>query len=412
MPGLERLLWPYNIALAVLYFASGARARRTPVVAVSRRMDPVLSVRIPNQVTLKIENLTDAPLTVRLRDEAPEDVTPQGNEFEVRLKPSGETERSYALRPAFRGEYRLPGTFVRYAAPFGLAWVDVHLDNAETIDVYPNVKAVRDFELLKQKGFLRSIGARQTRLRGLGTEFESLRDYNEDDFRFIDWKSTARRGRLVVKNFEQERNQSVIVCLDVGRLMLAEVEGVRKLDHAVDAALMLLHAAESSGDQVGLFVFSDVVHNWVAPKRGRTQVAALLRALFAVQSEAVQANYNAAFAYLASRWKRRSLVVVFTDAENEDQAADLAAALGPIRRRHLLYIVRVADPRLKELLALPVEGSSALYRRAAATWYAADRRQADSRLRASNLQSLEAEPQDLAAALVNAYLTVKRKALI
>jgi uncharacterized protein (DUF58 family) len=159
-------------------------------------------------------------------------------------------------------------------------------------------------------------------------------------------------------------------------------------------------------------MFNDVVARWIAPKKGRAQVSAILDTVHGVHADPVQPNYQAAFAYLANRWKRRSLVVVFTDAENDDQAAELAAALGTLRRRHLVFVVRVADPRLREVLATPIEQPLDLYRRAAAHWYFRDRKKAETRLSTSGLQSIEAEPQDLSAALVSAYLRVKELNLI
>ena len=110
-------------------------------------------------------------------------------------------------------------------------------------------------------------------MRGLGTEFESLREYAEgDDFRKMDWKASARRGKLIVRQYEQERNQCVIICLDVGRAEPSEVNGVSKLDHALDACLMLMHAAAASGDFVGLLMDADHVKRYIPPRKGRNQV--------------------------------------------------------------------------------------------------------------------------------------------
>ena len=215
-----------------------------------------------------------------------------------------------------------------------------------------------------------------------------------------------------MKNYEVERNQGVIVCLDVGRQMLSEVAGRRKLDYALDSALMLMHAAEKMGDQIGLVMFSDTVSRYIAPRKGRAQLAAILDTVHGVHAEPVQSNYHAAFAYLASRWKRRSLVVVFTDAENEDQATELCSALSHLKKRHLLMVVRVADPRLRELQRVKIDDPLSLYRRASAQWYFRDRKKAEARIQIAGIQSIEAEPQDLSAKLVTAYLRVKELSLI
>lgn len=410
VPGLESLMLPYDLALAVLYFVTGKVAARWPAVRVVRTVDPALSVRMPNTVELTLESEAPVELDVRIRDEVPETCSAVGNEFVVRLSPRRPMTREYVLTPQTRGAAQFRGIFMRFDAPLGLAQVEHKTPAEQEARVYPNVKAVADFELLKQRGRLQSMGLRRSKIRGLGTEFESLREYNEDDLRFVDWKSSARRGRLVVKNFEQERNQSVIVCADLGRHMLGEINGATKLDHALDAALLLYHAAERSGDMVGLFAFDDAVRAYVAPRRGKAQTAAVLRAAHALQPVAIQPDYVKAFTYLSSRWKRRSLVVVFTDAESEDQARDLAEGLRQIKRHHLLFVVRVRDPRLAEVLNMVVDSERALFSRAAATWYQEDRALAEAVLSGAGIQSIEAEPQHLASALVSAYYAAKDSA--
>ncbi len=412
VPGFQFILLPYNIALFLALFVSWFVARRWDVLRIERETTPILSVGVPNLVKLSVENLSSVPLRLQLRDEPPLDSVATDHEFDLDVPAGKLVQVSYTVTPQHRGNDWFRGTFVRWLAPLGLAWVEKRLPNEQKAAIYPNVRALAEYDMLRQKGHLALMGVRRSRIKGLGTEFESLREYNDDDYRRIDWKSTARLGKLVVRDFEVERNQGVIVCLDVGRHMLSEVAGRRKLDYALDSALMLMHAAEKMGDQIGLLLFSDTVRRYIAPRKGRAQVAAILDTVHAVHAEPVQPDYHGAFAYLASRWKRRSLIVVFTDAENEDQAAELSASLAHLKRRHLLMVVRVADPRLKELLTEEIREPNNLYRRASALWYFRDRTKADIRLSAAGIQSIEAEPQDLSAALVSAYLRVKELSLI
>jgi uncharacterized protein (DUF58 family) len=290
-PGLERFLVPYDLALFVVFVVSALLGSKKCPVKVTRTIDTVISVRKENEVKLILES--EAPYTIkaRVRDEAPETCTVAGNEWNLTLLPRKPMTLSYSIVPLERGSGRFRGTFVRTLAPLGLSMVEHVLDTGQTVAIYPNVQAIREFDLLKQKGRLADAGMRRSKLRGLGTEFESIRDYNDDDFRFVDWNATARRGKLMVRNFEQERNQAVIVCLDLGRHLLAEIDGATKLDHCLDAALMLLHAAEREHDLIGLYAFDDTVRAYVAPKKGRAQIAALLKAAHGLQPEAVQPNY-------------------------------------------------------------------------------------------------------------------------
>lgn len=402
----------YDVLLVVVFVICAKLAPRASSIDLIRRHDPVLSVRTSNTVTLQIENNDARTIQLKVRDEPPEFCKTVGNETELTIGSGRLHEWRYTLTPMRRGEGKFAGTFVRVLAPLGLAWVERRIDNEEAIRVYPNVKALRDFDLLKQRGKLSAMGVRRTRKRGLGTEFESLRDYNEDDFRHIDWKSSARRGKLVVRQFEQEKNQAVVIAIDVGRRMLSEVGGVTKLDYALDASLMLMHAAQDAGDQVGLLVFNDAVQRYIAPRKGRAQTAALLNAIHDLQAEPVESDYVRALGYFSAKWKRRSFFVLFTDCDDAEESRSLISGLKAISARHLVIVVRVADPGLRELLVLSPETESMLYDRAAATWFETSRRHARVMLQAAGLRNLESEPQSLIGALVSSYWQVKETSAI
>lgn len=333
--------------------------------------------------------------------------------FKLSLAPGAIAHKQYHVHPVERGSDYFRGTYVRFACPLGLVQRQERLPTDEPFRVYPNVLALREFDLLNQKGRLRELGIRRTRLRGLGTEFESLREYAEgDDFRKIDWMASARRDRLIVRQYETERNQSVLIGIDVGRHMLGEVNGVTKLDHALDATLLLAHAAAAAGDQVGLFIYADQVIRYIPPRKGRNQVGMIIEALHDQVAQPVETDSNAAFAYLAARWKRRSLVVNFTDSGDSDRAQAIGTALAPLVKRHLVLLARISDPRFKEVLDKRLDTVEDMYKKAAALLLDEDRRQATSVLNLYGLHSLESEPQDLAANLVSFYFRAKENALI
>lgn len=411
--GMPSLAFAYNIALIGIAWMTGRMGPSPSSLKVRRTFDPVLSVRTSNKIVLTLTNDSLDPIRGILRDEPPTQFSASQREFRLDLGPERETELEYSLTPNERGSESFKGTYVRLACPLGLVVRQERLPTEEAIRVYPNVLALREFDLLKQKGRLREIGIRRSRMRGLGTEFESLREYAEgDDYRKIDWKASARHAKLVVRQFEQERNQAVVIVIDIGRHMLAEVNGVRKLDHALDACLMLTNAAAAAGDFVGLLVYSDVVRRYIPPKKGRNQIGMIIEALHDLVAEPIESDPAAAFAFLASRWKRRSLVVTFTDLEDPDRARLLTTALGPQARRHLLLLARVSDPKLMEALNPPMEKVEDMYLSAAAGLLVMDRRAATSVLSAANIHNLEAEPQELAAALVSFYFDVKERSLL
>lgn len=400
----------YDAAVLAAAVVSGWLAPDASRLRVHRRFDPVLSVHVANRIELVVENEGVERVRGVLRDEPPSDFEATAREFAVTVDPGETVERHYWVTPKDRGSDFFRGTFVRVPGPLGLVERVVRLPSEQPVRVYPNVLALKEFDLLRQRGHLRQMGIRRSRMRGLGTEFESMREYTEgDDFRKIDWKATARRGKLVVRNYEQERNQSVVLGIDVGRLMLAEVDGIRKLDHVLDAVLMLAHAAAHAGDCVGLLVYADTVRRSIPPRKGRNTLGAIIEAVHDLEAEPVESDPGRAFAYFASRWNRRSLLVCFSDVEDADQARAMAAALGPLSRRHLTLLARVADPRLFALAHADVGSRDDLFRRAAAQQLETERAHAGSTLGAQGIHTLDAEPQDLATALVSFYFEVKER---
>jgi uncharacterized protein (DUF58 family) len=413
LAGAPGFVLAYDALLALAAFVTWKLGPSTSGLRLSRRFDPVLSVRVPNRVVLTLENDGVEPVKGLLRDEPPGGFLASRREFPIDLAPGRAQEIEYTVTPIQRGKDAFQGTFLRLACPMGLVEKQVRLETEEPVRVYPNVLALREFGLLKQQGRLREMGIRRSRARGIGTEFESLREYAEgDDFRKIDHKASARRGKLVVRQYEQERNQSVILCIDVGRHMLAEVGGVRKLDHVLDAILMLANAAAIAGDFVGLLVYADDVRRYIPPKKGRAQVAAVIDAIHDLEAEPVETDPLGAFAYLGLRCHRRSLLVNFTDWDDPDRARDLVAAFRPMARRHLALMVHVQDPRLDEATAGKSETVEDLYRKAAAEMLLEDRREAVGIVESAGIHVVRTEPQDLAASLVNFYFTVKEKSLL
>lgn len=403
----------YDLLLLLAAWVTVRMAPSLEGFRVRRKFDPVLSVRAANKVVLQIENSGVETVKALLRDEPPPTFVASTREFRIEAEPERLLELSYTLTPYERGSETFRGTYLRIDCPLGLAYKQVQLETEEPVRVYPNILALREFDLLKQQGRLKEIGIRRARARGLGTEFESLREYTDgDDYRKIDWKASARSGKLVVRQFEQERNQAVMLCIDIGRHMLSEVNGVRKLDHVLDSILMLTNAAAVAGDFVGVLVYADTVRRYIPPRKGRAQVGAIIEAIHDLVAEPVESDPVAAFSYLSQRWKRRSLLINFTDYEDVDRAKDVTRAFGPMARRHLALVCRVQDPRVDEVLALRVSDPAEMFQKAAATMLMEDRRNATTFVTNSGIHNLDAEPQDLAAKLVSFYFMVKERSLL
>ena len=403
----------YLVALAALLLLDFRLAPSTSDFRVERRHEERLSLGEANPVDLVVRwrrASGGAPLRLWARDETPAGITTDRHLLEGSISPGGEWIGHYQLRPVRRGDYRFGDAHLRVEAPLGLLIRQQRHPLAASVRVYPNLRAVRRYELLARRGRLQETGLRHARLFGAGTEFERLRDYQpDDDFRRIAWKATARRRQPVTVEYETERSQNLILLLDTGRLMGTPIGPMQKLDYAVNAALMLAYMAAQMEDRVGLLAFSDRVDLFVPPRRGRRQFHLLLESLYKVNSQSVESDTAAALAFLASHQQRRSLMVLFTDIEESTEAAALVGPMGVLSRRHLPLCVTIADPDLNRLAAELPANSREGYEKVVAQRLLDERRTILEQMERYGVLSLDVPAEELTVAVVNRYLEIKAR---
>lgn len=411
--------WVFALVAAVLVVAVAADLLSMPSareLAVERSVAGRLSLGAANLVQIGLENNSDRPLRCLLRDAAPAEFSqlePGSLIAQVAAPPRGSTVHRYHVTPSRRGRYEFGDVHLRLRGALGLVDRQLRFEAALDVDVYPNIKAVSKYQLLARKGALLEMGIKSIRMAGLGTEFESLREYQPDDeFRRIDWKATARRGKPITQVREAERSQSILLAIDSGRMMTPELDGVAKLDRAINAALMLAYVAIASGDNVGLLVFGREIQRYVAPARGRRQLLAILESLHAVVAEMSEPDYPRALQYLATRNPKRSLVVLFTDIWSREGSRRLLSAMVALRPRHLPLCVTLRDPSLDELLRGAPAGSADVYAQAVAEQLLVDREDARRTLISRGALVLDTTAEQLSIAAVNKYLEVKTAGLL
>ena len=319
----------------------------------------------------------------------------------------------YHVWPPRRGNYAFGDLYLRWGSPAGLLRRQARFAAAGPVKVYPNLVDVRKFDLLLRRNRLWELGLRATRQLGAGNEFERLRDYTPDDeYRRINWKATARRGRPISVEFETERSQNIYALLDVGRMMRSPVGDVAKMDYAINAVLLLAYVAVQKGDRVGLLTFADTVLHNVAPRSGKAQFHRLLEQLYAVEGQRVEPDYGVAFSEFAARQHKRGLVLVFTDLTGSTSTASLVAQMVRLRRQHLPLLVTVADPMVNQLATQAITDSAALYERTVAERVLAERRATLDRLRSQGVHTLDAPADELSVAVIDRYLAMKARMLI
>jgi len=392
------------VAIIVDYSRAPGRSR----LRVVRSHDDVLAAGRANLIQLQV-SVDGGPLGAVIRDEYPPVMAASATLLRARLPASV----AYALTPPARGTWRFGGTVVRVAGPWRLAERQTRLPTEAEVRVDPDLSAVRVYEALSRRGQLAELGVRALRRAGEGTEFERVRDAVPDDpLRSINWRATARTGRLMATELIPERAQPVIVCLDHGRLMGVGAGALTKLDHAITAALLLVHVALRSGDRAGLLSFDDHVTSLVRPRPGRAQLRVVLDAMAPLRAGETEADYGAALGQLSTWQRRRALLAIFTDVLDPDQGAELVRQCARLRRRHLPLVVTVRDPGLDDVSRQPPVDPAATYARAVAGRLLREREDTLRVLRRSGVETIDADARTLSPRLVNRYLELKRRAVL
>ncbi|MGC4113104.1 MAG: DUF58 domain-containing protein [Myxococcales bacterium] len=403
----------FDAVLLLLAAVDWARCPKRREVRLARAVEDVVSAGCPNLVRLTVDNLGARPLAGEVADAPPPGCTSTGHRRAFEAPPQGQAALTYSFNPASRGDHRFGDLHVRLTGPWKLATRQYRFRAARTVKAYPDVQALSRDALAMVRPELETGLARLKRSLGEGRDFESLRAYIPgDDVRIIDWKATAKRSAPIARQYEPERNQTVMLLLDCGRHMVSRDGERTKLDHAVDAALRLARVSLDKGDLVGLCAFGARVHAFLPPRRGRAHLHALVDALYPLQPELVESDYGAAFDLVTNRQKRRSLMVTFTDLLDEDSSRTVLERTLHLRPRHLPLVVAVADGSvLRPARAIP-ETPEQAYERAAAQSIVRERERAVAKLRDAGALVVNASVNDLSAAAINEYLAIKGRGLL
>lgn len=326
--------------------------------------------------------------------------TPEGGGLELRFR---------AVR---RGMASLDRLWLRWPGPFGLTWKQVVLPMDNKVAVLPNVAGVRDDAIvLLQRDAL--VEGKEQRRSGQGREFESLKDYQPGmGRRMIDWKRSARHGRLVAREFRVEQNNNIVLAIDSGRLMCEPIDGVAKVDRAVTAALLTAFVALKGGDMVGLFSFDARPRIIGSSVRGMAGFTMLQKRAAEIDYSNEETNFTLALTTLSARLDQRSLVVIFTDFVDPISAELMLRTVGRITERHLVLFMLMKDEELETLSDIEPAKGEDIARSVIAGDLLRERDLVIARLRRLGAHVLEADHRRLGPELVQHYLDLKRESLL
>jgi uncharacterized protein (DUF58 family) len=396
-------------ALLVADVALGPSAARIGV-----KRDPVerLALRRPASFRYRIENRGPA-LRIGVIESPLASLTFGASSIEARIPAQSAATLEGSVLAIRRGAVDLTTIYFWTENAVGVLRRRFAAPGDERVRVFPDLSGVEEYGTLARRSTLVDAGLRRLRQRGVGTDFESVREYGSgDDFRRIEWKATARRGRLMVAQHEVERSQNVIVALDCGRLMTPRIGLQQKFDYALTAALSAARIAEAADDNVGLLAFAARPLLHVKPRRGKPHVAALTAAAYDLQPRLEEPDYERVLAEIKSGYSKRSLIVLFTDIFDPGVSAAVLSGLRILVPRHVVMCVLMNDEAVASALSHPPADPRAAYRAGVALGLADERAAMIAQLRSRGIIVVDAPASKLTIALLDAYLEVKARGLL
>lgn len=378
-----------------------------------RNVATVVSIGVPFEVGIIAENPSPRPMRLTVKDTPPHEFEVADRVVTLHLAPNATDSRAYTARANLRGTFRFPELFYRLRGVTGLCELQGRLPCPDTVKVYPNVKTLSQVELAIAQSSRLQYGLRLARVLGEGREFESLRPYmRDDDYRWIDWKATARKSQLTSREFESERNQRLLILLDAGRLMSPRIGDLTRLDYAVNAAAMLCQVGLMKGDMVGMQVFANDVLSYLPPEHGRGQLVRLVETLFQAQPRRFESDYAMAFAQVARRNSRRSLVVCFTDLIDAEASRTLIQNMLRLLPKHLPVCVTISDSDLLAARHQMPRVVNDVFEKVAAMEVWEDYRRALGQLECRGVSVVNVPANELTTATINRYLEIKARGLL
>jgi uncharacterized protein (DUF58 family) len=402
------LAWDALVVLA--WFLDLEQLPKSSQLKIRRSWRSPAALSIKSDVDITIENSASRTIFASVIDTVPLQLRDAPPSLTIRARAKAEATGTYRIRPMQRGDAKIGDVYVRYQSVLRIAerWARASIE--QTVRIYPNLEEAKrhSIHLLRSKQF--ALEKRRTRIRGIGREFESLREYQlGDEYRDICWTAAARRAKLVTRVYQIERSQTVWIVIDSGRLMRARIGAFSKLDQAVNSALSLAQVALYSGDRVGLISYGRGIRQQLPAAKGSAHLRQIIERLAVVREEGSEADHLHMAGRLLSDQKRRSLIVWLTDLAETAMTPEVIDAASMMMPRHLVLFVVIGQPDLGALASKTPQSESEMYQLAAAQEMVHRRELLLARLRERGALAMEVSSGPVSPVLVNAYLQIKER---
>ncbi len=386
---------------------------RRPSVSCHREVHPVFSLGDPNDVALHIENRSPLHLSLEIYDELPPQFQQRDLQLRKAMPPYSGATHQYDLTPLSRGVYSFGHVSTLVATRIGLVQRRLLLAHPVSVDVYPSIVQMRQYELRALRHSSQLLGIKKMRRIGHSYEFEQIKNYVEgDDYRSVNWKASSRHNSLMVNQYEDEKSQQVYCIVDKSRVMKMPFGGLSLMDYAINTTLAISNIILKKQDKAGLLTFSDVMGSTLKADRSSSQLQRIMDALYRERERPGEANYELLYEAVRRLVGARSLLVLFTNFESNYALDRVLPTLRRLNAAHLLVVVFFENTEIHELAEQPLKRSADLFRHTVARQFIHEKKEMVVRLRQYGIQAILTRPQELTLNTINKYLELKSRGLI
>lgn len=383
------------------------RVSKIPSPVIKRTIAGALAVGVSHEVHLYVKNTHQEKIVIDIYDHFPEQVEMTGMPRRLYLDANEYADLTYQVKPLQRGLLNFEHAECLVLSPFSF-WRYKHLMVVEDeVRVYPNYAPVIEYALLSTENHLSMMGILKHRRRGQGMDFHQLREFREgDSLKQIDWKASSRMRKMIAREYQDERDQQIIVMMDCGHRMLAQDGDLSHFDHSLNALLLLSYVALRQGDSVGVSTFSHEDRRWVKPVKGVANINLLLNGIYDLQPGSAAPDYSSGARDLIIRQRKRSLVLILTNLRDDDYD-DLRSAVNLLKKYHKVVVASLQEQAIVDRLDDPVLNLQDALTVASTHAYQSKRELLVKHLRNSGINTMDVLPENLPLALTNTYLDLK-----
>lgn len=398
------------VALIVLALLDFILSRRLPPIEISREVAGNLAVDKWAQVTLRVKHRFARATAIDVFDAVPSNCTYTNLPLTLALQPNKISSSEYTIKPLVRGAMHLGQTHVQFYSPLGLWVIRYWTGSASEAKVYPDFVAIANYAILATENHTSQMGIKKRQRRGEGMEFHQLREYRQgDSLRQVDWKATARRQKLIARDYQDERDQQIVLMIDSGRRMRAQDDELSHFDHALNAMLLISYIALRQGDNVSLMSFANEgqqKHRWIPPQKGVERIKNVLNGIYDLQASQATADYISAAEKLTLLQPKRSLIILVTNSRDEDNS-ELLLAVNLLKKRHLVMVANIREQVLDQLNDTPVRDFDDALNYAGVRRFLHERNESQRKLISAGVYVIDCTANELAVRVANAYWEIK-----